>query len=272
MKSPSRRLIYVILTVTVLAGVGGVFLWYYTTSPRVIDLQTQTGLAGRATYRVFGWHKPLSSTTTRFHVVTMPDNAMQADLWFNAPETEPANALLVNEVARANRAVFAINGGYFTDGFTPSGLAMDDGEQLQPSSDEAVLSGFIAISERGGVQLIPRAAGLPPCEEAVQAGPFLIDPGGQLGIHSDDLRSQRRSVIAISSDGQLVLIVADAISLYQLAMLLHDRPGLFGVKQIDRALNLDGGPSTALYVDLGGPFDLVPANGPVQNFILFSER
>ncbi len=272
MKTPSHRVLFVITAGTLLACLCSFFFWNRATAPRVIDLEVLSNLRGGATYRVFGWHNPLSDTTTWLHVVVFPDNALKAGLWFHPPATEPGDAQLLHDVARSDGAAFAINSGYFTDGFMPSGLVIDQGIQMQPASDEPVLSGFLVVSEDGGLQLIPRSAELPPCESAIQAGPFLIDPGGTIGIHSDDHRSQRRSVIATTTDRRIVLIVADAMSLYQLAKLLHERPELFGVNQIDRALNLDGGPSTALYVDLGGPFDSVPATEPVHNFVLFGER
>lgn len=266
------RLAYIITAALMLVGVVGYFGWRAATTTRVVDLEIQDQLPGQGVFRTFGWHDPLTGTTTRFHVVAMSGDAVTADLWFHPIDAAIENSRPLSDLAQESGAVYAINGGYFTSEFLPSGLAISNGETWREVSDEPALSGFLTINSIGSIHLTPRGQNLPDCIAAIQAGPFLIDPGGRLGIHTDDNRSQRRSVIANSSDGQLLLIVADAISLYQLAILLKERPNLFGVSHFERALNLDGGPSTALYVDLGGVFDSVPADGPVHNYILFNAQ
>lgn len=231
-------------------------------------------LPGDAIYRTLSWEDDAGGQAVVFHVVTIPADGLSAALWFNESGTAEEDAVGIVEVAELAGAQVVINGGYFDDNFAPAGLAVHDGVKLSPTSDQAALSGFVSITESGQVRLSPRSDGMPAGQTILQSGPFLIDPGGAMGIHSDDGRRQRRSVIALGGDAgdTLVLIVADALPLHTLARLMRDHPTWFGVSSIDSALNLDGGPSSALYIDAAPRNEVAPALGPVQNFIVFRMR
>jgi len=230
-------------------------------------------LPGDAIYRTFTWEDDAGGSGVTFHVVTIPADGLSAALWFNEPGTTEEDAAGIVDVAEQTGAQVVINGGYFDEDFAPAGLAVRGGVELSPASDQAALSGFVSISESGQVRLSPSSDGMPAGQTILQSGPFLIDPGGTMGIRSDDGRRQRRSVIALGGEAgdTLVLILADAVSLYTLARLMFDHPSWFGVSSIDSALNLDGGPSSTLYIDVVPGQEVVPAHGPVQNFIVFGE-
>ncbi|MBA2482496.1 MAG: phosphodiester glycosidase family protein [Planctomycetes bacterium] len=158
---------------------------------------------------------------------------------------EPGHS--VADVMRTKAGIAAINGGYFTNEFTPAGLLRIDERTVSPKSDEAVLSGFIAIDATGKLTLRTRDDKLDDVTSARQSGPFIIDPGGNVGIKWGDKPAfARRSMIAATIDGYLALIATTDVSLFDLATCLHEHPDGFGLAHVERALNLDGGPSTAL--------------------------
>jgi uncharacterized protein YigE (DUF2233 family) len=129
----------------------------------------------------------------------------------------------------------ALNGGYFEPDLEPSGLLIDQGREVHSASGG---SGVVVLG--GRLQLV-RLKDFKPgtSSSALQAWPFLIEPGGRDGIRRDDGKRSRRSAIGLDGEGRglMVAVVRDGVSLYQL-MALCRRLGA------NVALNLDGGPST----------------------------
>jgi hypothetical protein len=158
-------------------------------------------------------------------------------------------AMPVAGLMAAADGVAALNGGYYTRGFAADGLLRVDGREVAPVGTAAVLSGFLAISADGAVSLRTRAEGPGAAPSVRQCGPFLIDPGGAVGIAANaEAPRARRSVVALGVDGRVALVATSEVSLPDLARCLHDHAEGFGVAGVERALNLDGGPSTALVV------------------------
>ena len=82
--------------------------------------------------------------------------------------------------------------------------------------------------------------------EALQAGPFLVDAGKAVTGLNDTRRAARTVVFAGDAEIFGVLICKSA-TLAETARMLAT-PGSFPGSHIARALNLDGGSSTALWV------------------------
>ena len=78
--------------------------------------------------------------------------------------------------------VVAVNGGYFDDDFEPVGLCVVDGREISPLSTRSPLSAVISINDRGQLNLVPTAWFNGGATAAIQAGPFVIDPGGTIGV------------------------------------------------------------------------------------------
>jgi len=162
---------------------------------------------------------------------------------------ERGNALPVAGIMAGAGAIAAINGGYYAQDFRTDGLLRINGIEPTPISKAAVMSGFVAISSDGMISLRSRDDGPGDAPSVRQSGPFIIDAGGTVGIRmTPDAPMARRSLVAISSGGIVLLIATSDVTLYDLALCLHDAPAGFATAGIERALNLDGGPSTALVV------------------------
>jgi uncharacterized protein YigE (DUF2233 family) len=154
----------------------------------------------------------------------------------------------------AHAATLTINGGYFDSSFVPLGLYRIEGRQASPLLERPPLSGVVLIDSAGRLDLVSRDAKgvIATAHSAFQAGPFLIDPGGSPGIRSDDGKTAERTVIAIGDSDSLVIVLTSPTTLYALAEMLHSKPEIFGLHRVDRAINLDGGPSTGFVLNMNG--------------------
>lgn len=233
-----------------------------TAEPRVIaqaDLPEGMGTARRLEIDLGGHPRALLS-------VTLVPGAHAVRLVDQSP-TFPLGAVTVAQARAQASAVAAINGGYFVPGYKPLGLVRLGGVDRHPCSDAAVLSGIVAIDASGRLTLLPRDADLMEVVEAFQAGPFVIDPGGAIGV-GERPASANRSLIASDDHGRVLLLVTGSMTLHQVATMLHDHPQAFGLERVERALNLDGGPSTGLSLALPDPSWSTAEKGPVRNILV----
>ena len=86
-----------------------------------------------------------------------------------------------------------------------------------------------------------------PYQFALQSFPLLVKPGGVPGFPAEreDNIPARRTVIAQDRSGRFILFVSDStqFTLHQLSQYLVDSD-----LDLDIALNLDGGPSSGMYI------------------------
>jgi uncharacterized protein YigE (DUF2233 family) len=168
----------------------------------------------------------------------------------------PRHARLEN--FESDRGVLAaINGGFFDADESPSGWLVSDGVTLsQPTRGGG--SGFIVIAG-GRARLLENGQGTAPpvdVELAVQCGPRLIEPGGRIGMRGDDGKRAARTALCVRRDGQeLDFTLAwtrnsdrDGPTLFQMAAWLAGPVVSGDASGCEAALNLDGGPSTGLYL------------------------
>ncbi|HWT05961.1 MAG TPA: phosphodiester glycosidase family protein [Xanthomonadales bacterium] len=151
--------------------------------------------------------------------------------------------------------VAAVTGGYFGGGYYPKGLLEIGGSVREPA--RANLSGIVGSMADDTPVVVP-AAGVSTSslKDAIQAGPFIVDPGGAFGIRSDDHQHARRAIVFLAGD-TIGVALSSSCTLYELAEGLTRSPAAFGVDRVERALNLSGGPSAGMAVRL--------PNGRVEN-------
>jgi len=172
----------------------------------------------------------------------------------------------VAEGARARGALAGVNGGYFQPDRTPLGLVISEGRMLHPLEQSKLLTGLLAVTPRGAsllrnAEFRPGRAGI---REALQAGPFLVDHGRAVAGLNGDRRAER-TVLLADRRGVAALLTAGPVTLAEMGRILAS-PGLVEGLEIDRALNLDGGSSTALWVQGEPPFSR-PEWKPVRNAV-----
>lgn len=168
--------------------------------------------------------------------------------------------------ALAAGAIAGVNGGYFHPDFRPVGLEIAGGKQWNGFERAKLLSGAF-VATKGRPKLL-RAAEFKASSgntDALQAGPFLVD-GGAATAGLESTRPARRTVLATDGKDKWAILLMSRVTLAGAAEILSSKE-IFSDFQVDRALNLDGGSSSALWVDTPEkPFYLRELT-PVRNFL-----
>lgn len=165
----------------------------------------------------------------------------------------PDGAYDLGSASQKRGVLAAVNGGYFHPDRTPLGLVIRKGEQIHELERAKLLSGVVSATP-GGVS-IQRSGAFkltPAVRDALQAGPFLVENGKAIaGLNTT--RGAARTVVFQDAKGRAGLLIAKSPSLAEMGAILA-APGVFPEGKITRALNLDGGSSTALWVRGNPPF------------------
>ncbi len=165
----------------------------------------------------------------------------------------PDGAFDLGSACAKRGALAGVNGGYFQPDRTPLGLVIRQGVQIHPLEKARLLSGIISVTS--GAIAIQRAAAFklsPAVWEALQAGPFLVEGGKKIaGLNAT--KGAARTVVFQDAGGRAGFLICKSVSLAEMADILAT-PVLFPEGKITRALNLDGGSSTALWVRGEPPF------------------
>lgn len=157
----------------------------------------------------------------------------------------PDGSLTLAEALRDRGCVAGVNGGYFDPGFAPIGLRVMDDKVVRPVIRARLMTGVLFSS--GGSFEIVRVGEYSRRRNvmaAVQCGPLLVD-GGHPVKGLDETRLARRTFALVGADRAALGFCPEA-SLGGLAAILTS-PSLAKDFKIQRALNLDGGSSSAFW-------------------------
>jgi hypothetical protein len=176
----------------------------------------------------------------------------------------------VTDFAHGHRAAVAVNGGFWGSWARPSGVTAGGGE-LWEGAEPDPLFGHFGVRDDG--RAVIRAPGegedarsLRRLDHAVSGRPILVLGGEIAREHLDVFASanqrQPRTAVGVSRDGRTVIIaVVDGrqshsrgLTLYQLARVLIELGA-------HRAINLDGGGSSAMYLERAGGIVSSPSRG-----------
>ena len=165
-----------------------------------------------------------------------------------------------------------VNGGYFDPDYAPIGLLIVDGRTIGPLQRARLVTGMLTASARG-VQIMRTRefSRQQKLNAAVQCGPFLVDLDRPVrGL--EGVREARRTFAAIAKSDRAALGFCTAVSLADLAKILATVQLADGFK-ISRALNLDGGSSSAFWVrrETGKAFS-IPEQKTVRDFVAVVPR
>lgn len=174
-------------------------------------------------------------------------------------------------VMRRSRALAGVNGGYFDPQNAPVGLVISDGKMIAPFRKARLLSGVL-VATKIRVELL-RSAEYSPRKNAtaaLQCGPFLVD-GGAAVPGLNNTRSARRTFFFTSGSDRAAIGYCSPVTLAQLGEILAT-PRLTGDLKIQRALNFDGGSSSAFWFSgKDGPF-LISEQKTVRNFVVIAPK
>lgn len=179
---------------------------------------------------------------------------------------------LLGDSMRSVKAIAGVNGGYFHPDFTPLGLMIANGKRQGQFTRSGLVSGMICV--RGGEPALLWNSEYPDTSTAsdlLQAGPRLVD-AGQLVSGLNRTKVAARTFIATDGQSGWLIGTAHSSTLYGLADLLTS-PGLISGLRILRALNLDGGRSTAFYARTAdGRENGAPGWSTVRNYLAVVPR
>jgi exopolysaccharide biosynthesis protein len=151
----------------------------------------------------------------------------------------------LGEMMRREKCLAGVNGGYFNENFAPLGLRIANGQMIAPLQRARLITGVLVASPRG-VQIVrsrefSRRTGV---TAAIQCGPFLVDRGQPISGLNDSHLAQR--TFAATGGSRALIGVCSGVSLAELAKILATTSLAEDLK-IERALNLDGGSSSAFW-------------------------
>ncbi len=181
---------------------------------------------------------------------------------------QPGSGRRLAEVMSGEKFLAGVNGGYFDPEGAPVGLLISGGKTIAPFRKARLLSGVLAVRE-GKVEIF-RSSEFPrkrAWREALQCGPFLVDHGKSVaGL--DDTRSARRTFVFTTSDGRVAIGSCAPVTLARLAKILAALAPL----KVARALNLDGGSSSAFWCRTSEKTISISEFKHVRNFIVVAPR
>ena len=149
-------------------------------------------------------------------------------------------------VMRRTRGIAGVNGGYFDPQNAPVGLLISDGKSIAPFRKARLLSGVL-VAAKGRVELLRSTEYSPKktAAAALQCGPFLVD-GGSAVPGLNNTRPARRTFVLTTGSDRAALGYSSAVTLAQLGEILAATRLMPDLK-VQRALNLDGGSSSAFW-------------------------
>ena len=169
--------------------------------------------------------------------------------------------------ARRTRAVAGVNGGYFDPQNAPVGLLISEGKSIAPLRKARLLSGVLVVTKTR-VEVIRPAeySSRKNAIAALQCGPFLVD-GGKAVTGLNDTRPARRTFVFTSGPDRGAIGFCSTVTLAQLGEILAT-PEL----KVQRALNLDGGSSSAFWFNGERGVVSIPEQKTVRDFVIVTPK
>ena len=191
------------------------------------------------------------------------------DLRILEARTHGALGLTARELCEKTGAVAAVNGSFFAENYAPLGLLVSGGKTLNPAR-QADWGVFAVSHGKATLHHVKEFDAKPDVSFAVEAGPRLVLDGKP--VVSLKPQVARRTAIAVDGSGRVLLVATEGpLFTSELAELLA-RPEADGGLGAVAALNLDGGSSTQMYVNLEGEHVDVVGIGGVANTVAVFPR
>jgi exopolysaccharide biosynthesis protein len=173
----------------------------------------------------------------------------------------------LSAVMKREKCVCGVNGGYFDTEFKPIGLRVADGTSFSPLRRARLITGILLQSGRGiDVVRVGEFSRTKKIAAAVQSGPFLVEGNKRIrGLNDSQLA--RRTFAGIATNDRALVGLCSDVSLTEMANILATAPVL-GDSKILRAINLDGGSSSAFWFarEDGTAFS-ISGRKPVRDFV-----
>ncbi len=179
----------------------------------------------------------------------------------------------LEKALKARGCAAGVNGGYFAadQAGSPIGLVIQDGKRLSPFADRSFTVAGVVYDTGATIRLARSSAYASnpvSARQALQGGPFLVENGRPVsGLHRDKVAF--RTFIATDGRGGWCVGTTSPMSLADLAAWLA-APGTLPDFTVRDALNLDGGSSSAYWVE--APHCYYPSIKQVRNYLGVAPR
>jgi exopolysaccharide biosynthesis protein len=178
----------------------------------------------------------------------------------------PAGDEDLASVMRRTRGLAGVNGGYFDPQNAPVGLLISDGKLIAPFRKAHLLSGVL-VNAKGRVELLRASeySSRKTATAALQCGPFLVD-GGKAVAGLNNIRPARRTFVFAAAD-RAAIGYCSSVTLAELGDIL-----VASGFNVQRALNLDGGSSSAFWFAGEHGVISIPEQKTVRDFVVIAPK
>jgi exopolysaccharide biosynthesis protein len=177
----------------------------------------------------------------------------------------------VRDAVDSHGSFGGINGGYFGANLDPIGLLVSNNRVVHPTQKAKLLSGIFFV--RNGQPELTRTSefrGTKGVQQAIQCGPFLVD-GGRTVDGLNNLRVAPRTFIFTCGPTVWGFGICRSVTLKEMGDILA-HANVMREHRIIRALNFDGGSSTALYLRLDGWAIFSEGRSVVSNYLVVQAK
>jgi hypothetical protein len=208
------------------------------------------------------------TTATPNHIHAIKVDLTRATIRLHATKTAD-RAKTVSAFAGQYNCQVATNGDFFSyQGYPTIGLAVG-GEERWPNSTDGADEGFVAIGRDNHTEIsVPSQVVDPPASwmsEIVSGHPLLVDNGvatADVNCTTSFCNRNPRTAVGLTQDaGTLLLVVVDGRSTASVGMSFQELAALMIDLGAWRALNLDGGGSSAMFIAGEGGVQNTPSDG-----------
>ena len=172
---------------------------------------------------------------------------------------------LEDVMARGN-FLAGVNGGYFDPDYRPIGLLIVDGTMIAPLQKARLLSGVLTASAKKiQISRIAEFSLAQKPDAAIESGPMIVDLGKSVrGLEANKIA--RRTFAAVTAGDKAAIGFCSDVTLADLSNILA--MVVIPDFKIQRALNLDGGSSSAFWFKRrnGSAFS-ISEQKPVRDFV-----
>lgn len=241
--------------------------YYRSTWQRTSSVRTQS-LAAGARFHEFTARS--STESAQVEMITF-DSQSCAFRVLDQPSPNAGGGVMSPLMRRAG-AIAGVNGGFFHPDFSTLGLMIADGRKTGQFVKTSLVSGaVIMIGREPYLVWNHEFLGSNGVSQMLQAGPRLVDAGQPLPT-LNRTRNSVRTFVATDGKRHWAIGTVRYTTLAGLGELLASN-GVLPDIQVQRALNLDGGRSTALYVRKSGGQEInQPGWSTVRNYLAIVPR
>jgi len=237
-----KKILFVIFLLIVLTGVGLLMFKLGNKTPlQIPSLSPTPAVKGVSTLSFEG-------EEYSFATVKVTD-ASRLKLLPNFSEQKTSEEIINEGICRN-----LVNGGFYSEKFSPIGLFITEREEIQRKQTNATFNGFFLISE-GNIPEILRETRDEEYRIGLQAGPILIMDSTplKLNLKAEEQEKDRRVIVSLNDKGEtffIVVFIQNSVfsgpTLASLPDMLQEIQNSLGENFIS-ALNLDGGAASTFW-------------------------